>query len=382
MNLYFFESTPYEFFAFTTLFVLLLIQLRYILFVYARVAFTRIKQSSKQNDINYLPVSVIICARNEEQNLAEFLPQVLEQDYSNYEVVVVNDCSIDDTDMVLKRLQEKYKHLKVTTIKPDPKFSHGKKLALTVGIKAASNSWLLLTDADCKPESSSWIKSMAENFTEKADIVLGYGGYIQKKGLLNKIIRFDTFQIAIQYLGFALAKKPYMGVGRNLAYKKELFFANKGFASHSHILSGDDDLFIQQVASKTNTAVELRHNAHTRSKASSTFAEWIGQKRRHLTTSPSYKGVVKFRLALEPLSRILFWALGIYLLATNFYPIVVGSILMFRLIVAMVILKITMNRLNEKKIFIISLIYDLFSPLFYGAIMLASRLTLNHRKWK
>ena len=137
-----------------------------------------------------------------------------------------------------------------------------------------------------------------------------------------------------------------------------------------------------QVASKTNTAVELRHNAHTRSKASSTFAEWIGQKRRHLTTSPSYKGVVKFRLALEPLSRILFWALGIYLLATNFYPIVVGSILMFRLIVAMVILKITMNRLNEKKIFIISLIYDLFSPLFYGAIMLASRLTLNHRKWK
>lgn len=382
MNLYFFQSTSYEFFAFTILAILLLVQLRYYLFIYGRVSFCRATPKLDKPKGSWQPVSVVICARNEEQNLAEFLPAILEQDYPDYEVIVVNDCSTDDSDMVLRRLGAQYKHLRVTTIKSDPKFLHGKKLALTVGIKAAGNNRLLLTDADCKPESKEWIKHMAENFSDEKTIVLGYGGYIQEKGMLNGFIRFDTFYIALQYLGFAMAKKPYMGVGRNLAYTKELYFSNRGFASHSHIRSGDDDLFIQQVANKHNTAVELRHSAHTRSKASDTYGGWVNQKRRHLTTSPLYKGTVKFRLALEPLSRVLFWAFGIYLLLTNFYPLVVGAILVFRLIVAQVILKFAMNRLDERKIFIFSLIYDLFSPLLYGVFMLANRLTLNHQKWK
>ncbi len=382
MNLYFFQSTPYDFFAFTFLVILLLVQLRYYLFVFGRVSFCRTTPKLNIPKESWEPVSVIICARNEEQNLAEFLPAILEQDYPDYEVIVVNDCSTDDSDMVLRRLGTQYKHLKVTAIRTDPNFLHGKKLALTVGIKAASNNRLLLTDADCKPESKEWIKQMAENFSDEQTIVLGYGGYIQGKGMLNRFIRFDAFYVALQYLGFAMEKKPYMGVGRNLSYTKELYFNNRGFASHSHIPSGDDDLFIQQVATKRNTVVELRHSAHTRSKACGTYKEWVNQKRRHLTTSPLYKGTVKFRLALEPFSRILFWVLGLYLLLTNFYPLVVGAILVFRLIVVQVILKFAMNRLNERKIFIFSLIYDLFSPLLYALFMLANGLTLNRQKWK
>lgn len=382
MNLYFFQSTPYEFFAFLFLSILLLIQLYYYLFVFGRIPFSKTLPILNNLKDDWQPVSVVICARNEEQNLAEFLPAILEQDYPDYEVIVVNDCSTDDSEIVLRRLQSEYKHLRVTTIKPDLKFSHGKKLALTVGIKAAKNNRLLLTDADCRPESNEWIKHMAENFSDQKTVVLGYGGYIEAKGILNRFIRLDTFHIAIQYLGFALAKKPYMGVGRNLAYTKELYFDNRGFASHSHLRSGDDDLFIQQAANKHNTVVEIRHFAHTRSRACSTFEEWINQKRRHLTTSPLYKNGVKFRLALEPISRVLFWAVGIYLLATNFYPLTIGAILMLRLIIVQVILKIAMNRLNERKIFIISLIYDLLSPFLYGVFMLANRLTLNPRKWK
>lgn len=293
----------------------------------------------------------------------------------------MDDCSEDDTDMLIKRLKLKYKNLRSTTIKPDDKFSHGKKLALTIGIKAAKNDWVLLTDADCKPDSENWISAMASNFIESRQIVLGYGGYLPNKGILNKIIRFDTFFIALQYLSFGLFGKPYMGVGRNLAYRKELFFKNKGFAAHSHLVSGDDDLFVNSVASKRNTAVELRHEAHTRSLSEPTFGAWIKQKRRHLTSSPLYKRSTKLWLGFEPFSRTLFWTSGILLLTQHFNPIVVGSVLLFRMIVVFTILKIAMIRLNERKIFILSLIYDLLSPLLYGILMFTNRLTKKRSKW-
>ncbi|MFP4555498.1 MAG: glycosyltransferase [Bacteroidales bacterium] len=328
-----------------------------------------------------MPVSIVICARNEEENLSNFLPHVLEQDYPDYEVVVVNDCSHDDTDMVLKRFLQKYKHLKVTTIKKDDKFIHGKKLALTIGIKAAKYDWLLLTDADCKPQGSEWLASMAQEFHSPNEVVLGYGGYIQENGFLNKLIRFDAFFIAVQYLSFALIGKPYMGVGRNLAYKKELFFKNKGFASHASLTSGDDDLFIHQVAKKSNTSVIYNKEAQTRSKAQRTFSGWLMQKKRHLTTSPHYKKGVKFLLGLEPLSRIIFWISGIILIGIQFYPYIIGGLILFRLIIMSVILKIAMNRLNERKIFLLSLLYDLFSPIFYSMLMVANRFKKTKKRW-
>ena len=313
--------------------------------------------------------------------MANFLPSVLEQEYPAFEVVVVNDCSFDDSEMVLRRLSAQYQHLRVTTIKPDSKFTHGKKLALTIGIKAAKNDWLLLTDADCKPDSKHWLATMAVNFKSPKQLVLGYGGYIPTKGLLNALIRFDAFFIGMQYLGFALMGKPYMGVGRNLAYRKDLYFNNKGFASHSHIKSGDDDLFVNQVASKEITTVEIRHEAHTRSVASKTFSKWVSQKRRHLTTSPHYKRGIKFWLGLEPMSRILFWLSTVLLIIDQSNLYIVLGVLGFRLILINIILKIAMNRLNERKIFILSLAYDLFSPLFIGILMLANRLTQNRSRW-
>ncbi|PKP38171.1 MAG: transmembrane glycosyltransferase [Bacteroidetes bacterium HGW-Bacteroidetes-15] len=380
MSLILTEPTTYEFVFLSVFFLALIVQLFFYFLIYLRVPIFKIK-TSIQADVDLLPVSVIICARNEEMNLESFLPLVLEQKYPNYEVIVVDDCSTDDTDMLLKRFLKRYDHLRVTTIKQDDKFSHGKKLALTIGIKAAKHEWVLLTDADCKPESNEWIATMASNFDATNQVVLGYGGYISQKGFLNKFLRFDTFFIALQYFGFALMGKPYMGVGRNLAYRKELFFQNKGFASHSHLSSGDDDLFIHQVANKRNTAVEFRVNSHTRSVPQATLSEWIKQKRRHLTSSPLYKTSTKVWLGLEPLTRILFWASGIVLLAEQFNTIIIASIMSFRVLSMFIILKIAMNRLNERKIFILSLIYDLFAPLLISSLMLINRLTKKRSKW-
>lgn len=380
VNVFISQLTTYELILFLVLIFSILLQLFYYMVIYIRVAGYRSPKYVPSNK-ELPPVSVVICARNEEKNLENFLPLVLEQKYPNFEVVVVDDCSADDTDMVLRRLSAKYENLKTTVIKPDLKFNHGKKLALTVGIKAATHSWLLLTDADCRPESEFWLKEMAKNFHSNNKVVLGYGGYISGKGLLNKIIRFDTFHIALQYLGFALMGIPYMGVGRNLAYRKELFFKNKGFASHNHIASGDDDLFVQQVANKSNTAVEFGHKAHTRSVASATFKEWVTQKRRHLTTSPKYRKGIKFWLGFEPFSRMLFWSAGIMLLINQNFLIIVAGLLLLRLLVSSIIIKIAMNRLNEKKIFLLSLVYDLFSPIFTLTLLLANRLTQKPRKW-
>ena len=253
------------------------------------------------------PISIIICAKNEYHNLKDKLPFILEQDYPDYEVILVNDQSIDDTAILLNELEKQYPNLVVVTIDKHINKRTGKKLALTLGIKTAKHEHLLLTDADCLPNSINWAKKMCNNF-KSSDIVLGYGGYEKKKGLLNKIIRFDTFNVAQQYLTYALVGQAYMGVGRNMAYRKSLFFENKGCANHLHIPSGDDDLFIQEIANKNNISIEISEQSHTTSAVIENWGEWIYQKRRHITTAPHYKTKFKILLALYPYSQLLFWA--------------------------------------------------------------------------
>lgn len=376
------NSKPYELIIAGVLLVSLLIQLYYYLGIYLRVALFKKTDNNSNINTEKPPVSVVICARNEEENLKHFLPKVLEQKYPNYEVIVVNDCSADNSDIVLENLQKQYPHLKVTTIKEDEKFSHTKKLALTVGIKAAKNEWLLLTDADCVPQSDLWLATMAENFKDNTEVVLGYGGYLSEKGLINKLIRFDTMLIAMNYFGFTLIGKPYMGVGRNLAYKRSLFFKNRGFASHSQIDSGDDDLFIREVANKTNTVIEFKHEAHTLSVPRKTYTNWIRQKRRHTSTSKYYSAGIKFLLGLEPFSRLLFFLSAIALIALLYFPYVVGSVVIVRMIIKLSIIKAVMKKLNEKKILLTSLLWDFYSLYFYSKLLLLNSVTSKKTKWR
>ena len=376
------NSKPYELIIAGVLLVSLLIQLYYYLGIYLRVALFKKTDNNSNINTEKPPVSVVICARNEEENLKHFLPKVLEQKYPNYEVIVVNDCSSDNSDIVLENFQKQYPHLKVTTIKEDEKFSHTKKLALTVGIKAAKNEWLLLTDADCVPQSDLWLSTMAENFKGNTEVVLGYGGYLSEKGLLNKLIRFDTMLIAMNYFGFTLIRKPYMGVGRNLAYKRSLFFKNRGFASHSQLDSGDDDLFIREVANKANTVVEFRHEAHTLSVPCKTYTNWIRQKRRHTSTSKYYNSGIKLLLGLEPFSRLLFFLSALALIALLYFPYIVGSVLIVRMIVKLSIIKAVMKKLNEKKILLTSLLWDFYSLYFYSKLLLLNSVTSKKTKWR
>ena len=235
---------------------LFLVQLYYYLFIYLKLAIYK-----EQKKIFTKAVSVVVCGYNEEKHWQTLVAKLLLQDYPSFEIVLVNDQSTDNTKFVFKQW-ENHPKIKLVNIGEDIKKGLGKKFALTLGIKAAKYDYLLLTDADCYPRDKDWISSMAQHFSNKT-IVLGYGAYEKRKGLLNKLVRFDTFQVAMQYFSYALIGKTYMGVGRNLAYKKSLFFDNKGFATHLHLPSGDDDLFIKEVASASNTAVSFAYYSQT-----------------------------------------------------------------------------------------------------------------------
>jgi glycosyltransferase involved in cell wall biosynthesis len=355
------------------------VQLFYYLFFYLAVHFKRSVEGSGKKP----PVSVIICARNEAENLEAFLPSVLEQDYPDFEVIVVNDCSEDNSYDVLASFLKKYPNLRISNVNKDPKFTHNKKFAQFIGIKAAKNEILLFTDADCRPESNKWIEEMIAHFDEGVDFVLGYGGYLKTKGFLNKYIRYDCMIIAMQYLGMAMRGVPYMGVGRNLAYRRSIFFSNKGFGSHNHVISGDDDLFVNTIGTAKNTKVEFRQESHTRSVPNSSFNDWLIQKKRHLTTAPYYKFRDKFLLFTEPLMRMLFYIAFIVLLSFLFmWPWVLG-IFALRLICQIIVLTLVQKKLNEPGLLPYLLFFDIFSPLFNGIIFISNNRKLaGKNKWK
>ena len=335
-----------------------LLQAYYQLFVFIKLR--NYKVVSLPPNIQELPISIVICARNEEENLANFLPIILEQDYADFEVVVVNDCSSDDSEWLLKTFSEKYAHLNVLNIKEHVRYKHGKKFAVTIGIKAAKNDRLLFTDADCKPASNQWLKHMAHAFQPEKEIVLGYSPYFKLPGFLNKIIRFETFQTAISYLSYSLKRKAYMGVGRNMGYTKALFFKGKGFASHMHIPSGDDDLFVNQNATKTNTAICIHPDALVWSQPETSFNAYQKQKTRHHGASGAYKSKHKRMLSTQLISGLLFYVL--LTICAIYYPqywefLVAGYLL--RLFIQFVIYYPAMKKLDVLDILVYLPILDI-----------------------
>ncbi|OQA47994.1 MAG: Poly-beta-1,6-N-acetyl-D-glucosamine synthase [Bacteroidetes bacterium ADurb.Bin302] len=349
----------------------------------------RFKRKCRKNKVSFLesfpPVSVIICAKNEEVNLNDKLPKVLEQDYPDYEVIVVNDSSSDESEEVLAIMKTRYERLHTTFVPENAKFIDSKKFALTLGIKAAKNEILIFTDADCEPRTDKWLKNIVRNFTEDTQIVLGYGGYKHKKSLLNYIIVFDTLFIAIQYLNYSLSGKTYMGVGRNMAYRKSMFIKSKGFTAHLNLQSGDDDLFINETATKTNTRIEISPDSITISEPKDTFSMWKRQKERHLSTSGHYRFGSKALIGAEVLSRGLFYA-SLIALIISFDLVasyIAAGMFLIRYITQYIIINLTAKQLGERKYYIGILALDILLPLINLNIQIKSLFRGKEKyKWK
>lgn len=339
------------------------IQVFYYLFFFSRLAFY--KQPEKKQSIQH-PISVVICAKNEAHNLAASLGSVLVQDYkTTHEVVLVNDNSEDETRYIAEEFQKTFKHLTIIDLVQEAKLIAGKKFPLSMGIRSSKYETILLTDADCIPASEFWMQYMQDAYIDDKEIILGYGAYHKSSGVLNKLIRWETFHSALQYLSYALAKQAYMGVGRNLSYKKDVFIRNKGFASINHLPSGDDDLFISKVATKNNVGICIAPEAHTLSTPKTTFSAWFNQKKRHYTTSNFYKPKHKFLLGLYSFSHFLVYpllALSIFFYSFWWLPLVVFGV---RFFIQLLVVAKTTSKLNEKDLLSWFWLLDIWMFFYY-----------------
>ena len=314
---------------------------------------------------NLPPVSVVICAHDEVKRLQKNLPSILEQKYPSYEVIVVNDQSNDDTELILMQLENKYPHLVVRHIHHRSGEIRGKKYPLTIGIRAAAYDHILLTDADCVPSSDHWIRDMAGAFREKTEIILGYAPYKHHPGILNKVIRFETFLTALHYFSFALAGVPYMGVGRNLSYRKNIFFDHNIYTKYPQLLSGDDDLLINQAANTGNTAIQINRSSFMYSEPKQTWEEYRRQKARHVSTARYYKWRDRILLSIFTISNLLFYILFLLiLLYTNLW---IEALLLFvlKVIVQGITLRTTMRKLCEEDLLPWFPLLDVLLLLYY-----------------
>ncbi len=354
------------------------LQLYYILVIHQKLASFKIDEPA---EIVENPVTIIICARNELHNLQKNLIPILSQDHNDFEVIVVNDCSNDGSNWFLQDLAVEYANLKVVTINDHPRFKHGKKFAATLGIKASKNENMIFTDADCVPASDQWLKMMQSNFKGNTEIVLGYSPYERRGGILNRFIRFETFYTALNYLSFALSGIPYMGVGRNMGYKKSLFFKGKGFASHMHILSGDDDLFVNQNATSLNTRIEIHPKSHVWTEPKRTFSEFISQKLRHQGAGKAYKREHKKMLSLLAGSGFLFYVFLIVMLVIQAQWWLIAGIYLIRLTVQLIVYTPVFKKLNYPDLIWWLPVFDF---IYYFYVMALSFITLIKKRveWK
>ena len=326
---------------------IIVVQISYYLGVFGKFAFAKEQKITPKR----IPISVIVCAKNEEENAINFIPLLAEQNYTDFEIVLIDDASSDTTLDIFEGFEKQYPNVRLVKVQNNEAFWGNKKYALTLGIKAAKKEYLLFTDADCYPTSKDWITAMSSQFTMQKTIVLGYGKYEKiPNSFLNKIIRFETLLTAIQYFSWAKIGHPYMGVGRNLAYKKEEFFKVNGFIEHMQIRSGDDDLFINQVANAKNATIAYTSESVTLSKPKTTYKDWLIQKRRHIATANYYKPFDKLQLGIFYCSQLLFLLLLIVLLAFQFQWILVLCLIGLRYLVAWIVVGFSAGKLKEKDV--------------------------------
>ena len=358
-----------------------ILQLWYWGYLFSRLANYELPEQTEAPKKVLPPLSIVICARNEAEHLTKNLPYFLEQDYPNFEILVVDDHSSDKTAAVVLEFQKKFSTLRLLSIQN--KTSLGKKAALSLGIKQASFERLFLSDADCRPLSRRWLRIMQRSLTKDKKIVLGYGPYLDRGGWLNRFIRFEAFYTAIQYFSFALAGHPYMGVGRNLAYHRSIFWQAKGFSKHEHLVSGDDDLLVNQMAHAEKTTINRFPETRIYSDPATSWRGYYIQKRRHLSVSSHYRWQHQIALGALAFSHFAFYVLSVLILILSpaWWPILTLNYLV-RISVVLHVSHGTSKHLGEQNLLpylpMLDLLYLVFYLVFAPSLLTGSRI----RKWK
>jgi glycosyltransferase involved in cell wall biosynthesis len=361
--------------------LVLVVQILYLVILFSRISLE--KASSSEQYAYPKTISVIICAWNELVNLQELLPILAKQDYQAFEVIIVNDRSSDGTDDYLKENIGQYKNFSFITITETPEHLTSKKYALSLGIKMAKGEFILLTDADCRPETEQWISAMAHQATKGKKFVLGFSPYWKEASFLNGFIRFETFFTAWTYFSFSLFGKPYMGVGRNLLYDRQLFFDSLGFRNHQKIAGGDDDLFVNENATSRNTAICLNPDSFVYSEPKHSFKDWYTQKSRHLGIGRFYKKSHKMLLGAFALSHVLSWfLLPLLFFASPHLQVFIGVAAILRLVLFWLFGSIANYKLDKTIGWYSLPFYDLVLAFYYATMGWISIIKLRKKAWR
>lgn len=328
-----------------------------------------------------VPVSVVVCARDEAENLQKNMPLILSQNYRSFEIIAVNDHSTDKTWDLLLEFQKRNPNF--VAVNATGRTKPGKKAALTLGIEAAQYDTVLLTDADCRPATDQWIELMQAALGGDIEIGLGYGPYLSKKGFLSTLTNFETVYTATQYLSLSLVGLPYMGVGRNLIYRKHLFHQAGGFQEHAHFTSGDDDLFVNQIANARNTRIILQPAAFVYSEPKTTWRGYYYQKSRHFTTGSRYRPVHQLALGALSSSHLMHYAaLAALLCMSSIYTSATISLYLVRMVVVCTVYRSVLDKLRAPQLLLwtplLDGLYILYYLLFAPALFTGSK----HKKWK
>lgn len=359
---------------------LFLTQAIYYLGLYNKIYTHTQKENNAEVNLKHPPLSVIIVAKDAANELKENLPFILEQDYPEFEVIVIYDSAADDCDDVLKLLEDKYPNLYHTFIPDSARYISHKKLGITMGIKASRHDWLVFTESNCRPQSKRWLRQMARNFTPSTEIVLGYSNYEKASGWFNKRITFDTLLNSMRYLGMAISGHPYMGTGRNMAYRKSLYYKQKGFSSHLNLQRGEDDLFINETANEHNTRVETDPESLIRISIPKYKRIWREEKISYMATSRLFKGTARYLMGFETCSRLLFYitTIATITISTILHQWIIAGIALLlwtlRYVLQLVVFRKASTYLGERKFYGLLPVFDILQPIWNLGFKLQRRI--------
>lgn len=353
--------------------VLLIIQLCYWHYFFAKLAHpdpNTTKQPLKE------PITVLIAAKNEKDKLSKMLPVLDRLDYEHYEVIVMDDHSIDDTESIFRGIDKTDRKIAYHKVNQN---ADGKKQALKEGIDKSSHDVLLMTDADCLPVSDQWIKSMSSQLGEpEKQIVLGYSPYRTTGTFLSLWVHFENWLVGIQYLSYAMRGLPYMGVGRNLMYRKEIY-AHSMIDKYAHLASGDDDLTIMQMATPENTSVCLDPESFVSTEPPNSWSAYRDQKRRHYSTAPYYKFKHQVLLGSYGLSQVLFYIAIFIMIYLGSWKTAI-SLYLIRLLMIMPVMESCRKKLEAQFTWSEFILLDALLAVYYSFFGVVSLIPFK-KKW-
>ena len=360
--------------------VVTLIQLVYYYIIYGRFAFHRKKSALGFRDI---PVSVVVVVRDDAAQLLQTLPQLLEQQYSFFEIVIVNDRSRDEYSLqAIQEYKERYPNIKIVDLSTAVSTSRGKKMAISMGIKCASYDHILLTSPNCTPTSKQWLSLMAENFQFQKKIVLGYSTFTKKRSPYNHFLHFDNLVNAMIYFSHALLHSTYRGDIHNVAFVRQLFYQQKGFISYNHLLYGEEDIFIHRASNPNNTAVEFSPDAVTVQQHVPQYRHWRLHKISLCFTRKYNSFKNRCLIGLYELTNLLFYVmLAVSIVVALHQPLalyIAAGISVLRIASLYVVMGISAKKLQETQIVPLILLYDIIFALLNPLYWLSAK--IHHKK--